>query len=210
MQDLRALLKKMPLVAVLRGIQPTEALAIGEVLVKAGFLCLEVPMNSPDALQSIEILAKAFGDKVLVGAGTVLTTQDVTAIAACGGQIIIMPHCDVEVIQAAKAAGLICVPGVITPTEAFAALKAGADAIKFFPAEAFSLKAIKAMRAVLPKDTLVIPTGGVTSDNLLDLFSQGADGLGLGASLYSPNDTPEQVQAKAEILMAVMQKKCAN
>jgi 2-dehydro-3-deoxyphosphogalactonate aldolase len=152
MSALRAHLESLPLIAILRGIAPEETVAIGEALLDAGFGAIEVPLNSPQPLASIAALAAAFGERALIGAGTVLDPADVGRIADAGGRLVVMPHADPAIIAAAKARGLLCVPGVATPTEAFGALAAGADALKLFPAEALPPPVVKALRAVLPKD----------------------------------------------------------
>ncbi|MFZ0871415.1 MAG: 2-dehydro-3-deoxy-6-phosphogalactonate aldolase, partial [Rhodanobacter sp.] len=159
-------LAPLPLVAILRGITPDEVVAIGAAIGDAGFRVLEVPLNSPQPLESIRRLSGALGERYLVGAGTVMTPKQVDEVAAAGGRLIVMPHADVTVIRAAKAAGLYCVPGVATLTEAFAALAAGADALKMFPAEQLGPAVLKAWRAVLPVEMAVLPVGGITPDNM--------------------------------------------
>jgi 2-dehydro-3-deoxyphosphogalactonate aldolase len=159
MIPLQELLAPLPLIAILRGVTPAEVTEIGGVLVDAGFVAIEVPLNSPEPLASIRLLADGFGGRALVGAGTVRDPVDVARIAAAGGRLVVMPHGDVAVIRAAKERGLLCVPGVATPTEAFAALDAGADALKLFPAEALPPAVVKAWRAVLPKDAWLLPVG---------------------------------------------------
>jgi 2-dehydro-3-deoxyphosphogalactonate aldolase len=184
MNDLEARLAPLPLVAILRGLRPAEATGIGEALVEAGFVAIEVPLNSPEPLLSIERLARAFGERVLIGAGTVLQAAAVEAVAAAGGRLIVMPHGDPAVIRTAKARGLLCVPGVATPTEAFAALEAGADALKLFPAEAMPPNVVKAWRAVLPRDVWLLPVGGITPEAMAAYHAAGANGFGLGSALY--------------------------
>jgi 2-dehydro-3-deoxyphosphogalactonate aldolase len=188
----------MPLIAVLRHIKPEEANGIGQALVDSGFTCLEVPMNSPNPCDSIAKLAEAFGDQALVGAGTVIQVEDVQKIKDAGGEIIIMPHSDVRVIEESKRLGLCCVPGISTPTEAYAAIHAGADALKLFPAIGNPPSVVKAIRAILPKDMPLIPTGGVVPDMMEDYLKAGANGFGLGGALYKPGDTPEIVTEKAK------------
>ena len=166
MTDLDTCLEQLPLVAILRGVRPDEVEAIASAIADAGFCCIEVPLNSPDPIDSIERLSDRFGDRAVIGAGTVLDPDDVPRIAAAGGRLIVMPHSDVAVIRAAKQAGLYCVPGFATPTEAFAALGAGADALKLFPAEANPPAVLKAMRAVLPAATRVLPVGGISPDTM--------------------------------------------
>jgi len=190
-------LEPLPLIAILRGLTPAEAPAIGDALFDAGFRVLEVPLNSPDPLASIAALASRFGDRALIGAGTVLRPAQVAEIAAAGGRLIVMPHADTALIHAAKAAGLYCVPGVATPTEAFAARVAGADALKLFPAELLTPPVLKALRAVLPRELKLLPVGGITPSNLGAYVAAGANGFGLGSALYKPGATPREVAANA-------------
>lgn len=187
----------LPLVAILRGIAPDEAQAVGEALVQAGFSIIEVPLNSPQPLDSIARLRRALPASVLVGAGTVLRVDDVQRVKDAGGEIIVMPHADTEVIRTAKAAGLLCVPGVATPTEAFAAVAAGADAVKLFPAELITPAVVKAMRAVLPRELKLLPVGGITPDNMAPFVRAGASGFGLGSALYSPGQSAQAVAENA-------------
>lgn len=191
-------LAPLPLVAILRGLTPDEALPVGQALVDAGFRMLEVPLNSPQPLDSIALMAEALGDDVLVGAGTVMSTADVEAIAAAGGRLILMPHVDIAVIRAAKAAGLLCAPGVATPTEAFTALAAGADAIKIFPAEQIGPAVLKAWRAVLPRELVVLPVGGITPDSMAAYVAAGASGFGIGSALYAPGREVAEVARRAQ------------
>ena len=184
---------ELPLVAILRGLRPDEALAVGEVLVAAGFRILEVPLNSPDPFASIRLLADAYGDVALVGAGTVTEVDAVDRLRDARGRLVVMPHTDPAVIGAAKAAGLACVPGVATPSEAFLALRAGADALKLFPAETLGPAALKAWRAILPAATSVLPVGGITPENMASWRAAGAAGFGLGSALYRPGATPAEV-----------------
>jgi 2-dehydro-3-deoxyphosphogalactonate aldolase len=190
-------LKRWPLVAILRGIKPGEALDIGTMLVEAGFTIIEVPLNSPEPFASIGRLAKRLGDRALVGAGTVTDWEQVTKIADTGGRVIVMPHADERVIEAAKRRNLFVVPGFATPTEAFRMIGAGADAIKLFPAEANPPKVLKSLRAVLPKEVPILPVGGITPQNMNDYWVAGADGFGLGSALYKPGMTVEQVAQSA-------------
>jgi 2-dehydro-3-deoxyphosphogalactonate aldolase len=194
---LRNYLTELPLVAILRGLKPENAEAVGHALVEAGFRIIEVPLNSPEPFRSIEILAKTMPENVLVGAGTVLEPDQVNGIRDVGGRLIVMPHGDVEVIRRAKEHNLVCTPGVATPTEAFAALKAGADAIKIFPAEAIPPAVVKAWRAVLPKDTVVLPVGGIKPDNMKPYVDAGADGFGLGSALFTPTMAAEEIGRNA-------------
>ncbi len=197
-------LARSPLVAILRGVRPDEAVAVVEALVGEGIVVAEVPLNSPDPFDSIARLAARFGDGVLIGAGTVRTGDDVRRVAAAGGRLIVTPHADVAVTRAAKAAGLLAVPGFFTPTEAFALLDAGADALKLFPAEAASPAVLKAMRAVLPAGTAILPVGGMAADTLGPWRKAGAAGFGIGSSIYAPGDGPDAVAAKARHLVAAL------
>jgi 2-dehydro-3-deoxyphosphogalactonate aldolase len=192
-----AWLQPLPLVAILRGLTPQDALAVGTALVEAGLRTLEVPLNSPDPLQSIGLLAEAFGDTCLVGAGTVMTPAQVRDIAAVGGKLIVMPHADTTVIASAKQAGLVCAPGVSTMTEAFAALAAGADALKLFPAEQLPPPVLKAWLSVLPKGTALLPVGGITPDNMTPYVDAGARGFGIGSALYKPGLDAAEVGRRA-------------
>ncbi len=190
-------LEQCPLVAILRGIHPTEAVEIAAVLHNSGFAIVEVPLNSPDPMESINRIADRFGDSVLVGAGTVLDPAAVDDVAAAGGRLIVMPHADPVVVERAKRLGLIAVPGMATLTEAFAMIRAGADALKLFPAEAHPPMVLKAMRAVLPPDVPVLPVGGIVAESMDGYFDAGASGFGLGSALYRPGDTPAAVSEKA-------------
>lgn len=201
MSALAPWLARCPLVAILRGITPNEAMPIGQVLVDAGFAIIEVPLNSPDPEASIARLAENFGDRALIGAGTVLDPARVATIAQAGGKLIVMPHADGAVVRAAKAAGLLAVPGIATPTEAFAMLAAGADALKLFPAEAFAPAVLKAMLAVLPNGVAILPVGGIDTSNIAAWRQAGAAGFGIGSAIYKPGDTPATVTAKAKVLV---------
>jgi 2-dehydro-3-deoxyphosphogalactonate aldolase len=185
-------LDPLPLVAVLRGISPEEVDQVAEALVDAGFRILEVPLNSPRPYDSIRRLAEAHDATCLIGAGTVLRVEDVARVREAGGRVVVMPHADLAVIREAKRQGMVCIPGVATPTEAFAALDAGADALKMFPAEAIPPAALRAWRAVLPKDALVFAVGGMKPDNLGAYWAAGASGFGTGSNLYKPG-TPAGV-----------------
>ena len=189
---------KCPMIAILRGVKPDEVEAIGEALVEAGFTILEVPMNSPDPLDSIARLARRFEGRAVVGAGTVLRVEDVEAVGAAGGTLIIAPNANVRVIAAAAAKGYVALPGIATPTEAFAALDAGAAALKLFPAEAASPTVLKAMRAILPKDARVLPVGGIVPEAMAAWRKAGAAGFGLGSALFAPGMTAADVGARAK------------
>ena len=187
----------LPLIAILRGLTPDEALPIGEALIGAGIDRIEVPLNSPQPLESIRRMAEAFGDRALIGAGTVLTAQAVHEVAAAGGRLVVSPNCDPDVIRATKSAGLQSFPGVLSPTECFAALAAGADGLKVFPAFLMGTEGLKAIRAVLPAETQVYMVGGVGPAGFADWLAAGANGFGLGSNLYRPGDSAADVAAKA-------------
>jgi 2-dehydro-3-deoxyphosphogalactonate aldolase len=195
-------LAQQPLIAILRGLTPAEAPHVGRVLWDAGFRILEVPLNSPQPLHSIALLREALPD-ALIGAGTVLTAAQAREVKAAGGQLAISPNFDASVMQAALDAGILAIPGVATPSEAFAALAAGAHAIKLFPAEMISPAAVKAMRAVLPKDALLIPVGGIGASNMAAYWLAGANGFGIGSSLYSPSKAISSIQQNAIELVAL-------
>ncbi len=195
-------LAELPLIAILRGIRPDEAVDIGEVLFAAGFRIIEVPLNSPEPLQSIAHLASALGDRALIGAGTVLNPQAVDDVAAANGRLIVMPHGDPSVIARAKTQGLYCLPGVATPTEAFAALAAGADGLKMFPGESLPPSVVKAWRAVLPAGLGLFPVGGISADKMAAYCAAGASGFGLGSALYKPGMSAGEVSDNAEAFVA--------
>jgi 2-dehydro-3-deoxyphosphogalactonate aldolase len=199
---LRGFLDRCPLIAIIRGVTPGEAEAIGDAIHGAGIRIIEVPLNSPDPLKSIEALARRFGDDVLVGAGTVLDPADVARVSDAGGRIIVSPDSNLEVISAAAAAGLVSCPGYFTPSEAFAALRAGAHGLKLFPAEAASPSVMKAQRAVLPKDVPLIVVGGIKPDNMQPWIDAGADGFGLGSGLYKPGQSAEDTAERARAYVA--------
>lgn len=185
------------LIAILRGLRPEEADSIGNALYSAGIRIIEVPLNSPQPLRSIETLRRTLSEDCLVGAGTVLSTQQVRDVKEAGGQLVVMPHCDVQVLRAAKNLGLYLAPGVVTPSEAFAALAAGADALKLFPAEQVGVSAMNAWLAVLPTGTALLPVGGITPDNMELYLRAGAAGFGLGSALYSPGLPADEVGRRA-------------
>jgi 2-dehydro-3-deoxyphosphogalactonate aldolase len=202
--DLRQALTALPLVAILRGLKPENALAVGQVLIDAGFRIIEVPLNSPRPFESIALLAQAFGTRALVGAGTVLRTEDVARVKEGGGGLIVMPHGDTAIIREAKRLGLICTPGVATPTEGFAALGAGADGLKMFPAEAMPPPIVKAWRAVFPPETLLLPVGGITPERMGAYLAAGASGFGLGSALFAPDLAPAIVRERAQAFVAAL------
>ena len=193
----RESLRRFPLIAILRGVSADEVVELGNVLLECGFRVIEVPLNSPRPLQSIQRLRESLPADCIVGAGTVLSATQVREVASAGGQIIVMPHSDPSVIRSAKDAGLICAPGVVTPTEAFAALAAGADALKLFPAELVSPAVLAAMRSVLPPSTLMLPVGGITPESMQAYLKAGASGFGLGSALYRAGQTLDQTTANA-------------
>ena len=203
--DVRAWLERCPLVAILRGVQPAEVESICFVLERAGICIVEVPLNSPNPLESISILSRKFGGRMLIGAGTLTAPSQVDEVAAAGGRLIVTPHADTAIVRAAKQAGLVAFPGFFNPTEAFALLEAGADAIKLFPAEVLGPPMLKALRAVLPKSAIVIPVGGVDANQVAPWLSAGAQGLGVGSSIYKPGDDARCVDTKAQALMAAVQ-----
>ncbi|VFR16333.1 2-dehydro-3-deoxyphosphogalactonate aldolase [plant metagenome] len=196
-QTFEAALSQCPLIAILRGLAPSQAREIGQSLYETGFRLIEVPLNSPQALESIALLRGNLPADCVIGAGTVMTPQACAEVAEAGGQIIVMPHSDPAVIRAAKAAGLACCPGVATPTEAFAALAAGADVLKMFPAEQVGVHVLKAWRAVMPASIRLVPVGGITPGNLEAFVKAGASGFGLGSALYKPGQDGRQVGAQA-------------
>jgi 2-dehydro-3-deoxyphosphogalactonate aldolase len=185
------------LIAILRGLRPEEAPAIGDELYKAGFRVIEVPLNSPQPYDSIRLLRQSLPADCLIGAGTVLTAQQVNLVKEAGGQVIVMPHSDPTVLRAAKEAGLFLSPGVATPTEAFAALAEGADVLKLFPAEQMSPAVVKAWLAVLPLGTVLIPVGGITPDNMSVFLEAGVKGFGLGSGLFKPGMSAADVAERA-------------
>ncbi|MGZ8310715.1 MAG: 2-dehydro-3-deoxy-6-phosphogalactonate aldolase [Allosphingosinicella sp.] len=202
--DFRRYFEACPLVAIIRGGRPEEVEAIGAALVEAGIRIIEVPLNSPDPLSSIARLAERFGDQALIGAGTVLTTDDVARVKAAGGRLIVSPGFDGEVVRATVQAGLVSSPGYFTPSEAFAALAAGAHALKLFPAEAAPPAVVKAQRAVLPASVPLIVVGSVTPEKIASYRAAGADGFGLGGALYKPGQAATEVSAQARAFVAAL------
>jgi 2-dehydro-3-deoxyphosphogalactonate aldolase len=200
--ELTDFLSRCPLVAILRGIRPDEAVPIAIALEACGIVIVEVPLNSPEPMVSIAALVRHFGDRLLIGAGTVMNEAQVAEIAAAGGKLIVTPHADATVVRAAKRHGLLAVPGCFTPAEAFAMLNAGADALKLFPAEAGSPAMLRSIRAVLPPGTMVLPVGGIDASNIGAWAAAGAAGFGIGSAIYKPGDSAEAVSAKAQALLA--------
>jgi 2-dehydro-3-deoxyphosphogalactonate aldolase len=201
-QLLHRYLDECPLIAIVRGVTPAEAEAIGEAVYEGGIRIVEVPLNSPDPLASIERLAKRFGETMLVGAGTVLDPTDVGQVWDAGGRLIVSPDTNVEVIAATAAIDLVSCPGYFTPSEAFAAIRAGATALKLFPAEAASPAVLKAQLAVLPRDIPYLAVGGIKADNMLPWLEAGATGFGLGGGLYQPGQSAGETLEKARAYVA--------
>ncbi len=202
MPDLRAALTQCPIVAILRGVKPDEVEAVGDALVEAGIAVIEVPLNSPDPFASIARLAARHGDRALIGAGTVLAAAEAARVARSGGRLMVAPNFDADVVRAAKAAGLAALPGVMTPSEGFAALKAGADGLKLFPAEIIPPAVFKAWRAVFPPDCLMLAVGGVGVGNIRTYAEAGASGYGIGSALYRPGRPAAEIGALAHALAA--------
>jgi 2-dehydro-3-deoxyphosphogalactonate aldolase len=205
-ERLVAALDRCPLVAILRGVRPDEVEAVADAIIEAGFAMVEVPLNSPDPLESIARLARRYGPEVLIGAGTVLSPADVAAVAATGAGLIVSPNVNPAVIGAAAQRQMVCLPGYFTPTEAFAALAAGATGLKLFPAEAASPAVIKAQRAVLPADLALLAVGGVSAGNMSEWVAAGANGAGIGSSLYRPGRTAAEVGTLAAGLVSAARK----
>jgi len=195
-----------PLIAILRGIEPREAVAVADLLLQHGFTTLEVPLNSPEPLESIRLIAGRFGDRALVGAGTVLDAAAARAVAEAGRRLAVMPHGDPAVIPAARAAGCLCVPGVATVTEAVAALAAGANALKMFPAEQLAPPVVKAWCAVLPPGCGLYPVGGITPASIAPYLDAGATGFGIGSALYKPGKPLDDIARDAAAFVAAWQR----
>ena len=200
--DLRAALSYCPIVAILRGVKPDEVDSIGDALIEAGVTVIEVPLNSPQPFASIKRLAERHAHHALVGAGTVLEVADVARVKEAGGRLVVAPNFDADVVRAAKAAGLVSLPGVMTPSEGFAALKAGADGLKLFPAEIIPPAVFKAWRAVFPADCLLLAVGGVGVDNIKAYAEAGASGYGIGSALYRPGRPAGEIGKLARALVA--------
>lgn len=195
-----------PLIAILRGLQPDRAVAVADVLIDAGFRLIEVPLNSPEPIASIEAIAHKHGNFAVIGAGTVLTGQEVTSVVNAGGQLIVAPNMNPEVGKLAVESGAKWCPGVLTPTEAFDALRLGASVLKFFPAELVPPGAISAMRAVLPKETIIATVGGITPATMEDYHRAGSNGFGLGSALFRPEYTLDEIRSRAEAFVAAYKK----
>ena len=196
-----------PLIAIIRGVTPDEALDIGGVLIDGGIRIIEVPLNSPEPLKSIERLASRFGEQASVGAGTVLNPEQVQQVRDAGGQLIVSPNMNPAVIRATAEAGMVSCPGIFTPTEAFTALEAGAHTLKLFPAEAATPKVVKAMRAVLPRDVPLVVVGGVSPDSIAAWLEAGANGFGLGSGLYKPGQNAADTLTKARAYAAAIKER---
>ncbi|MBK5205527.1 MAG: 2-dehydro-3-deoxy-6-phosphogalactonate aldolase [Polaromonas sp.] len=194
-------LQTVPLVAILRGLQPAEALPVGQALLSTGWTLIEIPLNSPQPLDSIAAMASAF-PQALIGAGTVLTVGDVRNVQAAGGQLIVSPNFNPAVVREAVRLGLVCLPGVMTASEAFGALEAGATGLKIFPAEMITPAVVKALRAVLPSGTVVLPVGGITLENMRPYLAAGANGFGIGSALYKPGTSAADVAENAKKFIA--------
>jgi len=205
MIDLSEALSQNALIAILRGLETKNALAVADILVAESFRVIEVPLNSPDPLTSIELIAQRHGQTAIVGAGTVLTVEQVDAVADAGGRIIVSPNMNPDVGRAAIARGLYWCPGVMTPSEAFAALDLGASVLKFFPAELVPPAAIAAMRAVLPKDAIVAAVGGITPDTMAPYHAVGVDGFGLGSALFKPAYSLDDVAKRARAFVDALE-----
>ena len=203
-QDFHLYLAECPIVAIIRGVTPDEAEAIGDALFEGGIRIIEVPLNSPEPLDSIARITARLGDKALIGAGTVLDAGQVADVREAGGRLIVSPNMNPSVIRAAVASGLASCPGIFTPTEAFAAIEAGATALKFFPAEAGSPAVLRAQRTVLPKDFPVLAVGGITLASVADWLDGGASGFGLGSAVYRPGQSAEETLAKARAFAAAV------
>jgi 2-dehydro-3-deoxyphosphogalactonate aldolase len=202
-QTLAQAMAQLPLIAILRGLTPAEAPAMGEALVSSGFAIIEVPLNSPEPMHSIAALTKLF-PQTLIGAGTVLNAQQVKDVHAAGGRLVVAPNFNPTVVAQALALNMVVLPGVATPTEAFAALDAGAHGLKLFPAEMISPATVKAMRAVLPKAAALMPVGGITPDNMAVYRAAGATGFGLGSALYAPGRSAQAVQQQAQAFVRAL------
>ena len=193
-----SVIEKHPLIAILRGITPTEVVDVAEILIEKDFKIIEIPLNSPDPIRSIELLTHYFENHAIIGAGTVLDEASIRSIAEAGAKLVVMPNGNGIVVKAAKDRGLIAIPGIATPSEAFAMIEAGADALKLFPAEGIPPSVLKAMKAVLPSTVPILPVGGITPEKMNDYLKAGAIGFGLGSALYKPGMTLRDIRKNAE------------
>ena len=205
-EDFRRYFAECPLVAIIRGVTPAEAEGIAGALYEGGIRIIEIPLNSPQPMESIRIIAEKFGDRTLVGAGTVLDPDDVARVKDAGGRLIVAPNTDIPVIEATVAAGMVSSPGYFTPSEAFDAILAGAHTIKLFPAEAASPKVVRAQKAVLPKDVPLMVVGGVTPESIAGWLEAGADGFGLGGGLYKPGQDIQTTLEKTRAYVAAVKR----
>jgi 2-dehydro-3-deoxyphosphogalactonate aldolase len=203
-KSIKSLLSEMPLIAILRGIKPAEAPQVAKVLIDAGFRIIEVPLNSPNPIESIRRMVHELGDQALFGAGTVTDPLSIAEIKAAGGRVIVSPHLDADIVNLTKKSELFSIPGVATPSEAFTALAAGADALKLFPGEACPPKVLKAIKVVLPPQTLLLPVGGINHGNMADYWQAGAAGFGIGSNLYAPGRNVEEIALRANELVVAM------
>ena len=203
--DFEAYFKRCPLIAILRGVRPCEVEHIGEALVRAGFTLIEIPLNSPDPLNSIKRLASCLSGRAMVGAGTVLDVEAVAAVHQAGGELIVSPNTNADVIRATVAAGLASLPGFSTPTEAFTALAAGATVLKLFPADVASPSVLKALLPVLPVKTRILPVGGIDAGAMLNWLAAGASGFGIGSSIYSPGRSDADVGERADLFVSTLE-----
>ncbi len=206
MQNFRKSFQALGLIGIFRGITPSEAESMITAAVDSGLRIIEVPLNSPQALHSIERLARRFGEQIIVGAGTVVTVDDVDTVARAGGGLIVTPYARPEIVARAKELGLVAIPGAMTPTEVFTMHQCGADAVKIFPAEIISPQGLKALRVVAPGDLCLIPVGGIGLENMADYLAAGADGFGLGSAIYRPGDDSASVARKTAEFVKYMQK----
>lgn len=204
-KSIRTMLNDMPLIAILRGVKPDEAPQVANVLIEVGFRIIEVPLNSPDPIESIRRMVDELGDQAIFGAGTVTDLQSIENIKNAGGKLIVSPNLDVKIVRETKNIGLISIPGVITPSEVFTAIEAGADALKLFPGEAIPPKVLKAIKVVVPTQTLLLPVGGVNNENMADYWNAGAAGFGIGSNLYAPGRSIEEIRLRARELVKVIQ-----
>lgn len=204
------IVRNMPLVAILRGVQPQQVCAIGEILYEVGFRVVEVPLNSPNAYDSIGRLRSLLGSDAIVGAGTVLTAKQAEEVQLAGGQIIVSPNTNTEVIQKTKQLKMLSCPGVMTPSEAFTALQSGADLLKYFPCEALSARAIKAQRAVLPKHTFIVAVGGIDHNNMRDYYAAGINGFGFASAVFTPQLSISDISKRSNLLMGAWQQLLAE